>query len=64
MSSGEILLNGEKISGKAPYEINRRGLSRSFQVTNIFQTVGFREFALRLLWSLGYRYAFWTGSIG
>ena len=35
-SSGEILLNGHRIDGKRPFEINRMGLSRSFQITNIF----------------------------
>ena len=34
-SSGEILLNGKRIDGLKPYEINRMGLSRSFQVSNI-----------------------------
>ena len=38
-SSGEIRLNGELISGLRPFEINRRGLSRSFQVTNVFAKV-------------------------
>src|SRR5437879_4750921 len=33
-SSGAIRLKGEDIAGMPPYEINRRGLSRSFQVTN------------------------------
>ncbi len=36
LTSGEIRLNGQVISGLAPHEINRRGLSRSFQITNIF----------------------------
>ena len=35
-TSGDVLLNGERINGKKPYEINRLGLSRSFQITNIF----------------------------
>ena len=35
-SSGSIRLNGEDVVGKRPYEINRRGLARSFQITNIF----------------------------
>src|SRR5205814_2029341 len=35
-SSGEILLNGHRIDGKKPFEINRMGLARSFQITNIF----------------------------
>ena len=35
-TSGEILLNGKRIDGLKPYEINRLGLARSFQITNIF----------------------------
>src|ERR1700743_1496555 len=35
-SSGEIRLNGELISGLQPFQINRRGLSRSVQVTHVF----------------------------
>ncbi|HEX6020264.1 MAG TPA: ATP-binding cassette domain-containing protein, partial [Burkholderiaceae bacterium] len=34
-TSGQIRLNGEEITGLPPYSINRRGLARSFQVTNI-----------------------------
>ena len=36
-SSGAILFKGEDISGKPPHVLNRRGMSRSFQVTNVFQ---------------------------
>jgi branched-chain amino acid transport system ATP-binding protein len=36
-SSGAILFNGQDISGKPPYILNRHGLSRSFQITNVFQ---------------------------
>ena len=32
-TSGEILLNGKRIDGLLPYEINRLGLARSFQIT-------------------------------
>ena len=40
--------NGQRIDGLKPFEINRLGLSRSFQITNIFrQLVGVREPALR-----------------
>ena len=35
-TSGSVKLRGEPISGLPPYQINRRGLSRSFQVTNVF----------------------------
>jgi branched-chain amino acid transport system ATP-binding protein len=46
-TSGSVLLNGEVISGLPPYQINRRGLSRSFQVTNVFANMSVWENALR-----------------
>ncbi len=59
-SSGEVRLNGERIDGLAPFEINRKGLSRSFQITNIFGRLSvFENLRCGVLWSLGYRYAFW-----
>ena len=36
-SSGAILFKGQDISGKPPHVLNRLGLSRSFQITNVFQ---------------------------
>lgn len=58
-SSGEVLLNGNRINGKKPYEINRLGLSRSFQITNIFPKLSvFENLRCGVLWSLGYRYTF------
>ncbi|KAF0153908.1 MAG: branched-chain amino acid transport system ATP-binding protein [Syntrophaceae bacterium] len=36
-SSGAILFKGEDISGKPSHVLNRHGLSRSFQITNVFQ---------------------------
>jgi branched-chain amino acid transport system ATP-binding protein len=60
MTSGDILLNGNSISGRKPFEINRRGLSRSFQITNIFHRLSvFENLRCAVLWSLGYRYSFW-----
>jgi branched-chain amino acid transport system ATP-binding protein len=59
-SDGRILLGGEDITRLRPHQINRRGLSRSFQVTNIFQSLSvFENLRCAVLWSLGYRYAFW-----
>ena len=59
-SSGEVRLNGERIDGLAPFEINRKGLSRSFQITNIFGRLSvFENLRCGVLWSLGYKYAFW-----
>jgi branched-chain amino acid transport system ATP-binding protein len=60
-SSGEVRLHGEPITGLAPFEINRRGLSRSFQITNILPKMSVEEnLRCGVLWSLGYKYAFWT----
>jgi branched-chain amino acid transport system ATP-binding protein len=60
LTSGEIKLNGERIDGLKPYEVNRRGLARSFQVSNLFVRLSvFENIRCAVLWSLGYRYAFW-----
>ena len=59
-TSGDVLLNGQRINGKRPFEINRLGLSRSFQVTNIFPRLSvFENVRCGALWSMGYGYAFW-----
>lgn len=34
--AGEVLFDGERISGLPPYRIIRKGVGRSFQITNIF----------------------------
>jgi len=58
--AGEILLNGTPITRRKPFEINRMGLARSFQVTNIFPKLSvFENLRCALLWPLGYRYSFW-----
>ena len=61
ITSGEILLNGDRIDALPPHQINRRGLSRSFQITSIFQRLSvFENLRCALLWSRGYRYSFWS----
>src|SRR5450830_817017 len=58
-TSGDVVLNGQRINGLPPYEINRRGLSRSFQITNIFPKLSvFENLRCGVLWSLGYKYTF------
>ena len=60
-TSGEIHLHGQRIDGLKPFEINRQGLSRSFQITNIFPKLSvFENLRCSVLWSLGHRYSFWT----
>jgi branched-chain amino acid transport system ATP-binding protein len=56
---GAILLNGETITGSAPFRIYRKGLARSFQVTNIFPRLSvYENIRCSVLWSLGYGYSF------
>src|SRR5258705_9143219 len=60
ISSGSITVNGQSIADLAPQEINRLGLSRSFQITSIFPRMTvFENIRCGLLWSHGYRYSFW-----
>ncbi|MFY3386354.1 ABC transporter ATP-binding protein [Paracidovorax sp. MALMAid1276] len=58
-TSGDVILNGQRINGLPPYEINRMGLSRSFQITNIFPKLSvFENLRCGVLWSMGYKYTF------
>lgn len=59
-TSGEVWLHGKVISGRRACKINRMGLSRSFQVSNIFGNMTVREnIRCAVLWPLGGRYCFW-----
>ena len=65
VSGGGIELKGESVVGLRPFEIARRGLSRSFQITNIFHNLSvFENLRCAVLWPLGYRYAFWRRLAG
>jgi branched-chain amino acid transport system ATP-binding protein len=60
LSSGQIRLHGQRIDGLRPFEISRRGLARSFQVSNLFGKLSvFENIRCAVLWSMGYRYVFW-----
>ena len=60
LTAGKILLHGEDVTNLRPYEINRKGLSRSFQVTNIFHNMSvFENIRCGVLWTAGHRYSFW-----
>jgi len=59
-TSGTVKLRGEEIAGLPPYQINRRGLSRSFQVTNVFANMSVWEnLRCAVLWTAKHHYAFW-----
>jgi len=60
LTSGAIRLKGEDVTNLSPYEINRKGLSRSFQVTNLFNNLSvYENLRCAVLWGAGYRYSFW-----
>jgi len=62
-TSGSIRLDGEDIAGDIPSTIYRRGLARSFQVTNIFPRMSvYENIRCSVLWSLGYKYNFWRSA--
>jgi branched-chain amino acid transport system ATP-binding protein len=64
-TSGSIRLDGDDVTGLAPHVIHRRGLARSFQVTNVFPRLSvFENVRCAVLWSLGYRYSFWRNVAG
>ena len=60
-TAGTVKLHGEDLRGLQPFQINRKGLSRSFQITNIFPKMSvFENVRCALLWSQGYKYSFWN----
>lgn len=38
-SAGSIVFKNQEITGKSPYLLNRMGIARSFQITNVFQEI-------------------------
>lgn len=64
-SSGHIRLDGEEIGGLRPHQIARRGLSRSFQVTNIFPRLSvYENIRCAVLRARGFGYVFWRRVAG
>ncbi len=59
-NSGEILLDDRSIVGKTPQSINRLGLARSFQITNIFPRLTvYENIRLAVMRAHGLQYCFW-----
>ena len=57
-TSGSIVLNNEEIGSLDPHDINRKGLARSFQVTNIFPKMTVAEnIRCGMLWAKDYKYS-------
>tara|TARA_B100001121_G_C18693555_1_gene624070 strand:- start:2956 stop:3696 length:741 start_codon:yes stop_codon:yes gene_type:complete len=58
VSSGSIKFNNKNIENLPAYEIFRLGLSRSFQITNIFPKMSvFENVRCGLLWNMNYKYS-------
>ncbi len=60
VTEGTVELRGADITNKLPFEINRLGIGRSFQVTNIFPNMTvYENIRIGVQWDMGCRYAFW-----
>ena len=65
VSDGSIKLFDKDIHNLPAHKVNRMGLSRSFQVTNLFQNMTvMQNLRCSLLWSEGHKYAFWKSVMG
>ncbi|WP_034294823.1 ABC transporter ATP-binding protein [Herbaspirillum sp. RV1423] len=59
-SSGDIFLGRQPIGGLAPERINRLGLARSFQITNIFPKLSvYENLRLGVMQRFGLQYTLW-----
>ena len=59
-TAGEITLDGQRIEGWSPERVNRRGLARSFQITNIFPKLTvFENVRIAVMQRRGSQYNFW-----
>ncbi|SDE03320.1 branched-chain amino acid transport system ATP-binding protein [Paracoccus isoporae] len=61
VTSGVVRLFGEEIQNQKPHRIARKGLSRSFQITNLFpRLTAIEVLTSAMLWPAGVRYDFWS----
>ncbi|WP_370528195.1 ABC transporter ATP-binding protein [Rhodoferax sp. BLA1] len=59
-SRGQVWLAGQRIDGKKPFQINRLGLARSFQISQLFPTLSvFDNLRCAMMWRQGLGYNFW-----
>ncbi|WPB57357.1 ABC transporter ATP-binding protein [Xylophilus sp. GOD-11R] len=59
-TAGDIVFDGRSIAGKTPQAINHLGLSRSFQITNIFPRLTvYENLRLAVMRPRGLAYTFW-----
>lgn len=59
-TAGTIVLDGQRIDGWSPERVNRRGLARSFQITNIFPKLSvFENVRTAVMQRRRLQYTFW-----
>ncbi len=59
-TAGDILFQGKRINSLSPQAVNRLGLARSFQITNLFPKLTvFENLRLAVMRSHGLQYCFW-----
>jgi len=59
-TAGDIVFAGRQIGGRQPQAINHLGISRSFQITNIFpRLTTFENLRLAVMRAHGLQYTFW-----
>lgn len=66
-SGGEVRFGGQRIDGWPPHRINRAGLARSFQITNIFPRLSVLEnIRIAVMQRSRVQYTFWRrlGTMG
>jgi branched-chain amino acid transport system ATP-binding protein len=64
-SAGTIVFDGQRIEGWSPQRINRRGLARSFQITNIFPRLSvFENIRIAVMQRRRVQFTFWRNVDG
>ncbi|XHS78020.1 ABC transporter ATP-binding protein [Burkholderiaceae bacterium UC74_6] len=59
-TTGQVEFDGQRITGWSPERINRAGLARSFQITNIFPRLTvFENIRVAVMRQRGLQYSFW-----
>lgn len=60
-TAGEIVFDGHRIGGKRPQQVNRLGLARSFQITNLFPRLTvFENLRIAVMRPRGLQFNLWS----
>lgn len=59
-TEGEVLFNGTNVAGRRQHHFARMGISKSFQITNVFPDLNVLENVRVAVQAMSKRYDFWT----